>query len=94
MRAQQILDDVRSPEDLFKPRIVVIRGTEIAGRFEWNEKSQANALALQLAANEPHAIGLYEVDWRLPSPPPVGTLVDPDDYDWIQVAIWQPAPHP
>ncbi len=80
---------LRAPENVFKPRLVVTKGPEVVAHFEWSDNHQAHLFARHLAIDQRLAICLYEVDWRLPLPPPAGTIVDPQDYDWELVSCHQ-----
>lgn len=73
----------RAPDTIFKPRLGITKGSEVAAHYEWTELCQAHLFARHLAVHATQSVCIYEVDWRLSLPPPPRTSVNLEEYDWV-----------
>ena len=76
----------RASDTIFKPRLVITKGFEVAAHYEWTKQCQAHLFARHLAVHATQSVCIYEVDWRLSLPPPPGTSVNAEECDWVLVS--------
>ena len=83
---------IYGPSDtIFKPRLVITKGSEVAAHYEWTDQCQAHLFARDLAVHATQSVCIYEVDWRLSLPPPPGNSVNAEECDWVLISYRRPA---
>jgi hypothetical protein len=85
MRPEQVLQDVKASDSVERPSFVLVCNGAVVAHFGPDEAQAAADTAYRLTEREGKHVDLFEVDRRLPAPPAIGTLVDPQTLGWVDV---------
>lgn len=85
MTPEQVHQDVKNTDSVEDPFFVLVQHGRVIARFGPGQAAAATSTAYRMTETEGMHVDVYEVDQRLPSPPPMGTLVDPASLGWVDV---------
>jgi hypothetical protein len=85
MQPHKVIADIRQNDGVERPAFVLVSNGTVVAHFGPDEAVAAADTAYRMTERDGHHIDVYEVDRRLPLPPPVGTPVDPLALGWVDV---------
>ena len=87
MRQNEFIEDPRETADALRPSLALVQDGRLVGTFSADEAEAADRATVRIALASGRHVEVYEVDARLPTPPELGTAVDPERLGWTNVGV-------